>query len=457
MADPVLIKTAEEFAEDIRAQLAIETGIADTSMGSAIRSLSFGLGMELEHLGYQVFKAQLNGFLKRATGQALDDLGSDWGVVRREETKAVGEVTYTGSATVPVGALVSVPATSISDRIDFEVTQETVVASGSPNVPVQAVLEGSAGNVLGNTITQITTGISGLTAVTNASVTSGGQEQENDDVYRDRILAHIEGLSRGTPVSIVDGCLNFEIEQVVLQSDATAIQNFVEVSDLNLVSISDAGGTLAILDSAGNVAELVSYPPGSLDLSSSPHRITGLTRGVSPGPSATTHTNGSIIKEYVAAGEAAVVRSALLEESPGHVDVYIDSGSTSGTAAELVALVEKRLRGDGTARDPGYRPAGVTLNCYAAVRVQPTVEATVVGSANKAEVAAAVEEYLNNRKLGEDAPAYEIAAVISDYPGVENILSGTLVINGTAHDGTSSADVTTTTKQIIYSGVVTIS
>ena len=115
------------------------------------------------------------------------------------------------------------------------------------------------------------------------------------------------------------------------------------------------------------------------------------------------------------------------------------------------------MRGDGTARDPGYRPAGVTLNCYAAVRVQPTVQATVVGSANKAEVAAAVEEYLNNRKLGEDAPAYEIAAVISDYPGVENILSGTLVIAGTAHDGTSSADVTTTAKQIIYSGVVTIS
>lgn len=454
MADPVLVKTAEEIQEDIQNQIEIDTGISVRQQGHAVTSLAFAQGLENEHLAYQVFKAEINGYIKRATGSALDNHATDWGLTRRTETQATGEVTLTGSATVPVGTQYAAPATSTRDRIVFEVTTETVVSSGTPNVPVRAVVAGSAGNLASSSITEIVTEVSGISAVTNAAATSGGQDQEDDDSLRNRILAYIEGLSKGTPVSIIDGCLNFAVTSVTLTAAITNSTTVLPVSDLDLAPISDAGGKLALLDSAGNIAEIVSYAAGAVDAVNDTITV---TRGVSPGPSATSHVADTVLEEYVTAGKGKTVKSATLVETPGHVDVTIDDGQTNGTDAELVTLVQNRLRGDGTARDPGYRPAGVTLNCAAASRTTVNVTATIQGTADRTKVKEAVELYLNNRKLGETVYGFEVAAVISDYPGVDNIVSGTLYVGGNQFVGTSSADVAITTTGIAYAGTVSIS
>lgn len=458
MADPVLVKTAEESRDDILTQVEIETGISDRNIGAVVRSLAYAVGAELEHLAYQVYKSEINGYLKRATGTALDNIGADWGITRRSEAKATGTVTlsHSSSASIPAGTQYAVPATVSSDRILFEIaTGGSVVGSGTTDFSVRAIRAGNAGNVSSANITEIVTVISGITSVTNAAATSGGQDQEDDDTYRERIAAHIEGLSRGTPVSIQDGALNFAIESVQLAAAMDNSQTYMDTTDLDLAAISDAGGTLAILDSSGNLAEIVTYGAGAIDTVND--RISPIVRGVSPGPSATSHAADSVVEEYIPSGYGRTVKSVALVETPGNVNVYIDDGQTNGTTAQLRSLVENRLRGDGTSRDPGYRAAGITLSVYVASRITPTVTATIQGTASPSAVKAAVEQYLNNRKMGEDAPAYEIAAIISNYPGVENIASGTLVINGVTHVGTSSADVTTTSTEIIYAGTVTIS
>lgn len=459
MADPILVKTAEEFQEDIQAQVAVDTGISDHNFGAAIKSLAFAVGRELEHVGYQIFKAELNGYLKRATGAALDNIGLDWGLTRRTATQAVGTVrlSHSASATVPQGTRYAAPATLARDRIVFETTTAgSVTGSGATDFAVRAIETGEDGNLSSSSITEIVTTIAGVTAVTNPSATTGGQDREDDDSFRARIQVYIEGLSRGTPVSIVDGCLNFEVASCTLANAMTAGQTYIELNDLELVPISNAGGKLAILDSAGNLAEIVSYGAGALD----PPRITPITRGVSPGPAATTHSADVTVEEYVPAGKGRTVQSAVLVEGLGHIDVYIDDGKTNGTDSELVSLVQKRLRGDLTSptpRDPGYRPAGSTLDCFAASRTTVNVTCTIQGTANTSDVKAAVESYLNTRKIGETVYGFEVAAVISDYPGVDNIVSGTLVIAGNTFNGTSSADVSVASTGIVYAGTVNIS
>lgn len=460
MAEPVLVKTADQVREDFLAEVEARSGINDKNVGAVLDSIGHGLGVEVEHLAYQVFKAQLNAYLLRATGSALDNHGADWGLTRRTATKAVGEVTVTHSATGTVvqGTRYAKPATTSASRVLFEVTADTAVTgAGTTVVPARAVLAGSAGNVSSGTITEIVTSNSVITAVTNAGAFSGGQDREGDDSFRQRILAKVEGLSRGTPVSIKDGALNFEIATVTLARAMDASQTYMEVSDLNLAALSNtAGGHIAILDSAGNIAEVVAFAASSLDQSTDPNRISPITRA-QKSTVAQAHTADSICEEYIPANKGRTVASVVLVETPGHVDAYIDDGETNGTDAELVTLVQGRLRGDGVTRNPGYRPAGVTLDCYAATRITVAVSATISGTASTAKVKAAVEDYLNNRKVGETVYGFEVAAVISNYPGVENISSGTLVIGGTTFDGTNSADVIITSTQIAYAGVVTIS
>jgi uncharacterized phage protein gp47/JayE len=458
MADPVLVKTADQVREDFLTEVEARSGINDKNVGAVLDSIGHGLGVEVEHLAYQVFKGQLNAFLQRATGTALDNHGADWGLTRRSATKAVGSVSVTHSATgtVLAGTKYAKPATVSTSRIEFEVTGDTsVTGSGTTTVPVRSVLAGSAGNVSSSTVTEIVTANSVITAVTNPGAMSGGQDQEDDDSFRQRILAHIEGLSKGTPVAIVGGALNFEVAGVTLARAMDASQTYMEVSDLDLTPFSDtSGGHLAIFDSAGNISEVVAFASSSLDLTTDPHRISPITRA-QKSTSASAHSADAIVEEYIPANKGRTVASCVLVESPGHVDAYIDDGETNGTDAELVTLVQGRLRGDGVDRNPGFRPAGVTLNCSAASRTTVNVTATITGTASTAEVKTAVEDYLNNRKVGETVYAYEVAAVISSYPGVDNLSS--LTIQGTAHDGTSSADVSIGSTGIAYAGTVTIS
>lgn len=456
MGDPILLKRAEEIQADIIAEVFARTGISDANLGAIVRTLAYAVGQEIEGAYLQVYWATVNAYILKATWTALDNRGADFGVTRRSATKAVGTARFTASdtVTVPAGTQIAAPATTARDRIVFVTTAiGSRVGAGTLDIPIQAVVAGDAGNLASSTITEMVSAVTNITAVTNPGATLLGTDQEDDDTYRGRIIAHIEGLSKGTPVSIIDGALDFTVQTVTLKNALPNGQNYMEVTeDLDTIPISIAAtGKLAILDSSGSVSEVVYYT--GINTAVSPQRITGLTRG-QESTSDVDHEAGLSVEEWIPAGRGRVVTGVVLVETPGNVDVYIDDGTTLGPHDQLKNLVQYRLRGDGTARDPGYRPAGVTLSGYKVTIVQVNVTAVVQGNVNTDEIEAAIEAYLNTRSIGEDIYGSAIACIIQDQAGVEKVVS--LVIQGNTYDGAAAADLAIGSTSVARAGTISV-
>lgn len=458
MADPIQIKTAEQVRDDILAAVSAETGINDAVLGATIRQLAYAVGSELDEFYYQLWRAMNATYIKKATGSALDDRGADFGLTRRAARVAVGTAQFScgASATVPLGTLISAPATTTRDKIQFRTLAEVSrVGAGTVDAAIEAVETGEAGNLANATITQLDTSISNITAVTNPAATTLGRDTEDDDTYRERILAHIDGLSAATIPAIRDACLNFELQTLTLQGGITSGATSLAVAeDLNTIPLSILIPGKIIIDS-----EVIAYT--GIDTSSSPHQITGLTRGAES-TTAAAHNDGATVTEWVSTGRGTTIRSVGIVESLGLVKLYLDDGTVAGAHSSLVSLVDKRIKGDGTARDPGVRPAGVAISSFAATVVTVSVAAQiqVKYGHNPTEVktaaATAVSALLNSFKTKESVDGYAVACAIMDTDGVETIVSGSLSINGFTFDGTDSSDVTISETQVARAGTVTI-
>ncbi len=151
-------------------------------------------------------------------GSDLDSWMADFGFARRGAVAAVGQVTFarfqpTASAVVPVGAIV---ATAVGGA-QFVVTADPTNAAYSANaggigfagytvaaavpaitVAAAAVVPGSAGNILPNTISLLLQPISGIDTATNGTAFVGGKNAEEDAAFRARFQAFIGALMKGT-------------------------------------------------------------------------------------------------------------------------------------------------------------------------------------------------------------------------------------------------------------------
>ena len=119
----------------------------------------------------------------------LDKIADMDGLVRRSATAAEGYVMLEGTpgTTIPKGFLFSTPATAISAGLEFAALEAaTIGEDGNGKVLVQCVSTGVKGNVTSGTIIMMSKPISGVKTVTNAPIT-GGTEEEDDDSLRQRI------------------------------------------------------------------------------------------------------------------------------------------------------------------------------------------------------------------------------------------------------------------------------
>ena len=82
------------------------------------------------------------------------------------------------------------------EAVEYETTEEAVLAAGSVtvSVPARAVTAGSAGNAAAGYINTLVSEVTGINYVTNTKAFSGGTDPEGDEDYRARILAGIGRL-----------------------------------------------------------------------------------------------------------------------------------------------------------------------------------------------------------------------------------------------------------------------
>ena len=208
---------------------------------------------KFEELGQGVYNSM---FVLKSSGANLDDLAAEEDVYRKPAAYSVVDLQIDGyvdpdsPTVIPAGTQFSTPDGQIfATADDVTITtasnytdsggnsQPLVDEDGNPlgraTIQANALENGSAGNVMPNTIVNAEEAIDGFANVTNSSAAVGGGDRETDDALRLRVLANRESK----PNSTVSG-----IE--------TAIKNIVGVQDVRLVN-----NTQMVADSYGNPAK----------------------------------------------------------------------------------------------------------------------------------------------------------------------------------------------------------
>ena len=161
--------------------------------------------------------------LDTAADAQLDVLGKNWGVVRKAARPALGTITfYTANAPVsdiviPVNTVVSTQATSTASGVQFQTTQTVTmyaslagsylnIATGRYEIStsIVALQAGNSGLISANTISILTTTVSGIAGCYNPSDTFAATPQESTLSLSTRIGTQLTGNN----VSSSDGYLN---------------------------------------------------------------------------------------------------------------------------------------------------------------------------------------------------------------------------------------------------------
>lgn len=109
----------------------------------------------------------------------------------------------TALITVPQGTVVAVPNTS--QQYATQTTATIQVGQSYVDVLVSAKLAGIAGNTGANTITSMTTPVSGVTVVSNPNPLINGRDAETSDERKTRFQSYVSTLSRGTKAALEYG------------------------------------------------------------------------------------------------------------------------------------------------------------------------------------------------------------------------------------------------------------
>ena len=131
-------------------------------------------------------------FPQTSYGQYLDFLGEMKGVFRHPAIPATGTVIFTGQpgTVIPAGFIVLTEATEAFPAIEFKTKERAQIGEdGTVTVATECLESGLIGNVPANSITLLSEPINGIASVTNPEPFTGGTEMEDDDSFRERILA----------------------------------------------------------------------------------------------------------------------------------------------------------------------------------------------------------------------------------------------------------------------------
>lgn len=195
-----------EVAAKILAALKLSIPDLDTSIGSPMRKI-------IDPVAEAISEAYVDGHLLNyeydvdsKVGGDLDDFIQLFGLTRIPAQRASGVVTFvrrndntaqTTATVVPIGTQVA----ALTNPIGY--AQTTVAATMDPgqltvDVPVQAILGGTAGNITAGMITQLVTGTGTITNVVNQAPLTGGAAQESDSQLRTRFKATVFRSLAGT-------------------------------------------------------------------------------------------------------------------------------------------------------------------------------------------------------------------------------------------------------------------
>jgi uncharacterized phage protein gp47/JayE len=201
----------------------------DVSEGTIFRDIVVDVpAQEIAKLYSELEIASLSQSLLTAPDSTLDKIASNLGLVRKNARQSKGYITFfkrdtpTFDITIPAGTVVSTSLTTSTESQRFTtlstVTMYASLASTYFNpdtevyeieVPIISVLAGLNTVVGPNSINLMITAIPGIDGCYNKEATSGGQDREDSESFRNRIAAKWRGSNLGTINGLLSDVLNY--------------------------------------------------------------------------------------------------------------------------------------------------------------------------------------------------------------------------------------------------------
>lgn len=157
----------------------------DKSEGSFIYDAIAPVAIELAQTYIELDSIIRRSFIQTSYGEWLDMKANEFGLSRREGTKATGTVTITGKddTFIPKWTLVQTES-----GLQFYTTEEAIIKCGSVNIGIEAFDEGSKYNIPPLNIKELPIPIYGAESVRNDDRTTGGSDVESDEELAQRLL-----------------------------------------------------------------------------------------------------------------------------------------------------------------------------------------------------------------------------------------------------------------------------
>lgn len=257
MAD-VTTKTFDELVQDQATAIqALAPVTIDVGVGTVLRAIvesSAGLTLWLEGLILRVLAMTR---AATSTSADLDSWVADFGLTRVAGSAATGNATFsrnvtTQAALVPVGTQIDTSdgartfvVVRDTANVNYQVANDAYrinTGVGSISVPVRDTVAGAAGNLIAFALTKLTSPIQYVDSVTNPLPFTNGSDPETDAALRDRFVAFLASLSRGTV-----GAIGFAVSSV----EGVASYSIVENTQIN--GTTDYGFFYVVVDDGSGV------------------------------------------------------------------------------------------------------------------------------------------------------------------------------------------------------------
>lgn len=192
----------------------VNSPLASFSRYSNIYAMLRSVAHLVAEQDFKIKTARDSFYVFSATGEDLDHRALDFGLFRKQGTFASGSVlveSNLGNNLIPQGTIL----TTADSSLQFEVIAETFVGSAETTLPVRSLTKSLNANLAAGTrlyssfypSVKFTVGQyrNSLSRQAEGAIT-GGRDLENDDLFKDRILRHLQSLGKGT-VSAIEAAI----------------------------------------------------------------------------------------------------------------------------------------------------------------------------------------------------------------------------------------------------------
>lgn len=427
-----------------------------TQVGSVVRDVSIAAPAQEFERSYveltRVSQIQSLNNPDSMTTEEMDSLGANWSLTRNGGTasqttttfRVVGLSTSESNINIPSGTVVTTQQTANAPLVSFSTTQSgTIVASAAASyfnpfsgfyeitLPVQAQTTGLSGNVFAGAISVLSSSIPRIFSVTNTVAATGGTDQESNQNFALRIKTKLAGNNLGTPsglASLARANVNVLDVSVVGPDDPAMLRNeFGGSIDMYVVGSTLGPTTDTITFNTSNARSIVLLRQPAL-VTAGNLIIQGLVGG-----SAHTFvedTDYSLVSDptILVDGSTQVRNGFQFLGSPGVLpdnNTQYTVNYSYDTLIETLQAVFDDVTHHIVASDVLVKQAHTALiDIAASVAVIPGFNPASTISAAQTSLT----NFLTTNKLGQTFTQSQIAAIIEDTPGVDEVDLSTLVI-----------------------------